>query len=110
MKRVLDQIIIISVLSLIILSGCSDNSSSDVKLAFLYSSKVTDRFNKESNFFKHAAEKMGATVYVEEADNNEVLQYKKALALIDKDIDVLVLIAVNKNTAAAIVRAAKDNN
>jgi len=50
---------------------------------------------------------MGATVYVDEADNNEALQYKKALALFDKDIDVLVLIAVNKNTAAAIVRAAK---
>ena len=110
MKRVLDQIIIISVLSLTMLSGCSDNSSGDVKLAFLYSSKVTERYNNESKYFKQEAEKMGATVYVEEADNNEALQYKKALALIDKDIDVLVLIAVNINTATAIVRAAKKNN
>jgi D-xylose transport system substrate-binding protein len=65
---------------------------------------------KESNFFKLKGEELGATVYIEEADNNESLQYKKALEFIDKDIDVLCLIAVNTNTAAAIVRAAKQKD
>jgi len=109
MNRTSCKFLLISVLLLVNLSACS-NKSNDIKLAFLYSSKVTDRFNKESELFKQAAEKMGATVYVAEADNNESLQYKKALAFIDKGINVLVLIAINKNTAAAIVRAAKENN
>ena len=43
-------------------------------------------------FIKEKAEKLGATVYVEEADNNESVQLKKALELLDKDIDVLTII------------------
>ncbi len=97
------------VLMSILFSRCSQDNS-NIKLAFLYSSKVTDRYVKESNFFKIKGEELGATVYIEEADNNESLQYKKAMELLDKDIDVLCLIAVNTNTAAAIVRAAKQKN
>ena len=92
----------------ILFIGCSHNNN--IKIGFLYSSKKTERYLKESNFFKAKGEELGAMVYVEEADNNESLQYKKALELLDKDIDVLCLIAVNTNTAAAIVRAAKQKD
>jgi len=88
--------------------GCSQDN--DIKIGFLYSSKNTARYLKESNYFKIKGEELGAVVYVEEADNNESTQYKKALKLLEKDIDVLCIIAVNTNTAAAIVRAAKQKD
>ena len=97
------------VLMSILFNQCSRDKT-NIKLGFLYSSKITDRYVKESNFFKIKGEELGATIYIEEADNNESLQYKKALELLDKDIDVLCLIAVNTNTASAILRAAKQKD
>lgn len=96
-------------ITVILLNACNKDDS-DIKLAFLYTSKVTDRYNKESQFFKQKAEELGAKVFVAEGNNNDAVQYKKALEFIDKDIDVLCLIAVNTNTAAAIVRAAKEKD
>ncbi len=108
-KSISSKVIFTLALSLIfILSNSCTRNNSDIKLGFLYSSKVTDRYVKESNFFKTRGEELGATVFVEESDNNESLQYKKALEMLDKGIDVLCIIAVNTNTAAAIVRAAKE--
>ena len=103
------NLFIVFALTIILFSRCSHDSNK-IKLGFLYSSKITERYVKESNFFKLKGEELGATVYVDEANNNESLQYNKALELLDKDIDVLCLIAVNTNTAAAIVRAAKQKD
>ena len=94
------------ILSLFSLTGCSSKSNK-AKVGFLYSSKVTTRYVTESRLFKERAEKLGAEVYIDEADNNESIQYNKALEFFDKGIDVLCLIAVNTNTAAAIVREAE---
>ncbi len=107
-NKTISIIPVILIMLSVLFSQCSHKS--DIKLGFLYTSKKTERYLKESKFFKTKAEELGATVYVEEADNNESIQYKKALELLDKDIDVLCLIAVNTNTAAAIVRAAKQKD
>ena len=87
-------------------SGCSNNKK--LKLGFLYTSDVTERYVKESNFFKERAEQLGADVIIEHADGKEALQYEKAISMLDAGIDALSLISVNANTAAAIVREAHD--
>jgi D-xylose transport system substrate-binding protein len=86
------------------LSGCSKKHQN--KIGFLYSSDITIRFNKESAFFKERAEELGANVIVDQASDNDALQYDKALEMMEQGIDLLALIAVNVNTAENIVKEA----
>lgn len=76
-------------------------------MGFLYSSDVTFRFNIESKNFKERAEQLGAEVIVDHAKDNDALQYDKAIEMMNQDIDLLALIAVNVNTAENIVKEAK---
>jgi D-xylose transport system substrate-binding protein len=87
------------------LFGCKNNEQK--KIGFLYSSDVTIRFKKESEFFKEKAEELGAEVMVDQANDNDALQYQKAIEMMDNGINLLVLIAVNINTAENIVKEAK---
>lgn len=87
------------------LSGC--RKQEQIKIGFLYSSDVTVRFYKESHFFKEHAEALGAQVILDHANDNDALQYDKAIEMMDQDIDLLALIAVNVNTAENIVKEAK---
>jgi len=83
-------------------------SKEDLKLGFIYSTPYTDRYVKEAEHFKNYAESQGATVYVEHGEGDAAIQEQKALELFDKGIDGLALIAVNANTAAAIVREGRE--
>ncbi|WP_234445806.1 substrate-binding domain-containing protein [Carboxylicivirga marina] len=87
---------------IVIINACQSDKA--VKLGFIYSTPNTERYVKEANFFRAYAEKHGATVYLEHGNGDEAIQYQKALELFDKGIDGLAIIAVNANTAAAIVR------
>jgi D-xylose transport system substrate-binding protein len=87
------------------LSGCGN--SKEKKIGFLYSSDVTARYNIESQHFKDRAEELGAEVIVDHANNNEAVQYEKALEMMEQEIDLLAIIAVNVNTAENIVKEAK---
>jgi D-xylose transport system substrate-binding protein len=87
------------------LNGCKNGGQKTI--GFLYSSDVTIRFNKESQFFKEKAEELGAKVIVDNANDNDALQYQKAIEMMDEGIDFLALIAVNINTAENIVKEAK---
>nr|WP_321408941.1 substrate-binding domain-containing protein [uncultured Carboxylicivirga sp.] len=87
---------------LIFLCSCSKNEN--YKIGFLYSSDVTKRFVIEGNYFKERASELGAEVIIDNGNGNEAVQYDKALEMFDSDIDALVLIAINANTAASIVR------
>lgn len=97
-------------LSLILILFCtlSCTNKNEVKLGFLYTSETMYRFFKEGEFFEERAKQLGAEVIVKHGDNNDALQYQIAMEMIDEGIDVLVLVAVNNNTANAIVRDAKD--
>jgi D-xylose transport system substrate-binding protein len=86
-------------------TGCS--KSSGTKIGFLYSSDITYRFVLESNYFAERARELGVEVIIDHAGNNAPLQYQKALEMMDKGIDLLVLIYINANTADAIVRDVK---
>ena len=96
-----------TIISLVVLiNACQSDKS--VKLGFLYSTSETARYNKEAEFFKEYAKKEGATVFVEHCNGDEAIQYQKALEMFDKGIDGLAIIAVNANTAAAIVREGQE--
>lgn len=86
----------------LIFSGCSQSKKH--KIGFLLSGSSTDRFNKESEYFKERANQLGAEVIINNEAESDAIQYEKALELFDDGIDALVIIAVNANTAASIVR------
>ncbi|PWD98082.1 substrate-binding domain-containing protein [Marinilabilia rubra] len=94
----------LTLILILALAGCGNNE--EIKLGFLYSSDITIRFNKESQFFKERAEELGATVVIDHANDNDALQYEKAIEMMDSGIDLLALIAVNVNTAENIIKEA----
>nr|WP_319399252.1 substrate-binding domain-containing protein [uncultured Carboxylicivirga sp.] len=86
----------------ILLSSCTKNEKH--KIGFLFSSPITKRFVTEGNYFKERASELGAEVVIDNGNGNEALQYDKAIEMFDSGINALVLIAINANTAASIVR------
>ena len=84
--------------------GCGNRE--DVKIGFLYSDP-TYRFVLESEYFAERARELGAEVIVMSGEKNEVIQYERALEMIEAGVDYLAIIPVNANTANAIVREAK---
>ncbi len=100
------RIISISLVLLIVLGGCSKKENH--KIGFLFSAKTTARYIKEGNLFKEKAEELGAQVIIDDGNGSEALQYDKAIEMFDNGIDALVLIAINSNTAASIVREGQE--
>ena len=90
---------------ILLMSGCKENKK--MTIGFLYPSDLTERYNKESAYFKSYAAKHDVDVIVKTASYDESLQIEIARELIEKEIDALVIIAVNVNTAAVIVREAQ---
>ncbi|WP_430812848.1 MULTISPECIES: substrate-binding domain-containing protein [unclassified Carboxylicivirga] len=100
-------LLFIQLVVVVFLSSCQ--SDTNVQLGFIYSSPETDRYVKEASYFKYYAERQGATVYVEHGNGDAAAQEQKAIELIERGVDGLALIAVNANTAAAIVRKAQEH-
>ena len=89
----------------ILIAGCTSNSSSR-KVGFLATSFKVERFRKEADFFKAQMEKSGYEVILEDCEENHALQYDRAKVMLEKELDILVLIPVNINTAHNIVELA----
>ena len=99
--------VVISLLVLMVVlftAGCKKKEQ--LTIAFLYPSEVTERYNKESSFFKEYCAKQGVEVIVKTASDDESVQLELANEMIAQKVDALVLIAANINTAGAIVRNA----
>jgi D-xylose transport system substrate-binding protein len=87
-------------------SACSSKKE-DIKIGFLFSSNIIDRFVIEGNYFAERASQLGAEVIVDHANDNAALQYQKAMEMKEQGIDMLVLVYINEITANAIVRDLK---
>lgn len=66
-----------------------------------------ERWVNESRYFEAEAAKYRAKVFTQDANMDENLQFSQVENLISQKVDVLVLVPVNKETAAASVEAAK---
>ena len=100
----------VSKLLLLIVLVISCKREGAVKLGFMVPNFELARYEKDKIYFSAKAKELGAEVFVTNADDDEKKQYDQALELIDKGVDVLVVISVNSNTAAAIVREAHARN
>lgn len=89
---------------LLIISSCAEKKSS--KIGFLIDSFETARWQKDKAYFEERVRLLGGEVISLSAQGDEQLQIKQAEELIDQGVGVLVIVATNTNTAAAIVRKA----
>jgi len=90
-------------------SSCSSNGKK-IKIGFLADNFVALRWQKERDYFIEKAEELGADVLVRSAEEKQGDQLAVAEEMIEQGIDVLVVIAANANSAAAIVRKAHEKN
>jgi len=82
----------------------------EIKIGFLIDSFATARWQKDKLFFEEKVKSLGGQVLVKSAEGNELTQYNQAIELIEQGVDVLVVVATNTITAAAIVREAHKSN
>lgn len=88
----------------------SCNSSSKTKIGLLIPAGEGSRWPVDQSYVEKAAKEKGMEVVTRIANNDENLQLKQATELLELGVDVLIVVAANGNTAAAIVRNAHDYN
>lgn len=111
MKKFLCQKIQVAmILVLLIPSIFSCKNSGDTKIGFLIPAGEGSRWPVDQAFVEKAAKEKGIEVLTRIANNDENLQLKQAKELLELGVDVLIVVAGNGNTAAAIVRDAHDYN
>ena len=93
----------------LIFFSCSEQKS-NLTVGFLVDSFEVARWQKDKKYFSEKIEELGAKVIVKSANGDEAKQYAQAIELIDQGVKVLVVVASNANTAAAIVREAHKKN
>jgi len=101
--RTLLQILTIAVLITGIFS-CSGKESFTV--GYLIPSADRIRFVTEGNFMKERLQELGIQTIIKEAEDNDALQLEQGYEMLKQGVDLLVIVAINGNTIAPLVREA----
>jgi len=92
-------------------SSTSGTSGKRKKVAFILPSYTQARWqNADQKYFQQEAAKHNLDVVIQVSNDDEVLQANQVDNVLTQQIDVLVLTAVNVDTAKAMVRKAKAAN
>jgi D-xylose transport system substrate-binding protein len=94
----------------VILLNFSCSKHDTVKIGLILPNLVDDRFPMDRDYFIAKAKELGGEVLVADGNNDDKLQQSQAEELIKNGVGVLVIVPVNLNTAAVIVRMAHDNH
>ncbi len=78
------------------------------KIVYLHPSVSRMRFVQEGNFITERLNQLGAKATMVDANDDEALQIAKGMKLVDSGVDMLIIVPVNGNTIAPLVRYAKD--
>ncbi|MFF2484737.1 D-xylose ABC transporter substrate-binding protein [Paenibacillus sp. NPDC058071] len=91
-------------------SGGEKASGKDgkIKIGFSLDTLQEERWQKDRDLFKAAAEKLGATVEVLAANSDDAKQIAQAESLISQGVNVLVVVPHNAEATAAIVEKAHE--
>ncbi|HKK81263.1 MAG TPA: substrate-binding domain-containing protein [Prolixibacteraceae bacterium] len=102
------HIYLLVVFTLIITAhSCKVESSNKVGLLI---HEMEGRWYKDVEQIKENARKLGIDLVIKEAQGNENLQISQAKELVEEKIDAVIVVAVNQNTAAGIVRLFNNEN
>ncbi len=100
--------ILLLLIALAFIPSCKNLTG--VKIGFLIPAGEGYRWVIDQRYIEKAARDAGAEIVTLSANNDENLQLKQAKDLLKSGIDVLIVVAANSNTSAAIVRDAHDYN
>lgn len=90
---------------LILFSACS--TEQDYTVGYLNPSKDRVRFLEEGNYMIEKLEDAGIKTIVNYAKDNDALQMEQGFEMLEQDVDVLVIPAINGNTIRPLVEQAK---
>jgi len=77
-----------------------------IRIGFLMDTLEEERWERDRDLFKKAAESLGAEVEIMIASESDSLQLEQAEKLISEGVDVLVIVPNNYETISAIVKKA----
>ena len=86
------------------------NTGNKKDIGFLFDTFEVERWKKDRDYFLEKVKELGYSAIVRSANGDEAAQFKLAKELINYGVKVLVIVPVNSNSAAAIVRLAHKNN
>nr|WP_042171557.1 D-xylose ABC transporter substrate-binding protein [Paenibacillus gorillae] len=91
-------------------SGGKKDSGKDgkIKIGFSLDTLQEERWQKDRDLFKAAAQKLGADVEVLAANSDDAKQIAQAESLISQGVDILVVVPHNAEATAAIVEKAHE--
>lgn len=105
--RLSAALLTIVLLFVFIAGGCGTAKDKKVTVGLALSTQQEERWVKESKFFKDAAEKLGASVVIQDASNDENQQNNQIDNLISQKVDAIVVVAVNSKTIGSAVAKIK---
>ncbi|WP_186438307.1 D-xylose ABC transporter substrate-binding protein [Cohnella terricola] len=86
--------------------AASGKSDGKIKIGFSLDTLQEERWQKDRDLFKAAAEALGAEVQVQAANSDDAKQIAQAESLISQGVDILVVVPHNAEATAAIVEKA----
>ncbi|AEE97530.1 D-xylose ABC transporter substrate-binding protein [Mahella australiensis] len=87
-------------------SDNSSNSSQKVRIGLSLATLQEERWQRDRDAFKKKAESLGAEILIQSANGDENLQNNQVENLLSQDLDLLVIIPQNADSAAALVEDA----
>ena len=108
-------VMLLLVLLLVPLVGCQaektfKNDDGKVKIGFISESMTVERWLRDRDIFVAKAEDLGAEVIVQNAYEDSTRQKEIGMEMVDKGVDVLVVVAYDKDTLVDLVKYAHSNN
>ncbi|MFD2332766.1 D-xylose ABC transporter substrate-binding protein [Cohnella sp. GCM10020058] len=86
--------------------GASPSHSGPIKIGFAMDTLLEERWLRDRDLFKAAAEALGAEVVIEAANGDDAKQISQAETMIGQGVDILVIVPHNAAATAAIVKRA----
>lgn len=106
------KLFVLSLTALLLFScGCGSDKTVDtgdnaVKIGFIYETMTVERWQRDRDIFVAKAENLGAKVIVKDAYEDSARQKEIGMEMIDQGVNVLVIVAYDKDSLKDLVRYA----
>ncbi len=112
MKR---AILLLPSIVLILLFGCASdqtfkNDDNVIKIGYIYETMTVERWQIDRDIFVASVKELGAQPFVKNAYESSERQIEQCKEMVDQGMDVLVIVAYDKDALTELVRYAHSHN
>ncbi|MCR5748565.1 MAG: substrate-binding domain-containing protein, partial [Lachnospiraceae bacterium] len=120
MKYIFKVVILICMTAALLIGGCGsvsedketisgeDKADKEIKIGVAFDSFLIERWERDRDIFVSRARDLGADVNVQNANGDVEKQKEQIKYLIDKEMDVIVVVAVDSSAVSKEVQEARD--